>query len=178
MPADQDTFAAVNGVGQNPDGTPNNVPDPWRWVRVRGRQIRGALAKLGPFAWPNTSQPESVSMFDAVTGTAEQVASRFVDPVGNVVNFFTVWVVQWLWFLDGAPTPLANAKLAEYLQLANQINPWPTGYPGCSPTTFPDEAFATYPAWPPAGGGGNTVLSNFLPSATNPQGTNAAGEIG
>jgi hypothetical protein len=175
MTADQANAAALNGVQQDPNtGNPTTTPLSWRWVYVRARQIRSTLDKL-PFAWPNPNAVGTVSTFDQVQGTAEQVATRFVDPVGNVINFFTVWVTDWLWKLDGAPTPLTNAKLAEYLQLANQINPWPEGYAGINTTTFPGEPVATYATWPSASG--NVNLSAFLPSATNPKGTNAAGII-
>jgi hypothetical protein len=181
MPADQDISAASQGVTQDANGNPTQTPLPWRPVRVRGRQIIGGLVKaawgaLTPFAWPNPHSPTTTSEYDYIEGTAEQVASRFVDPVGNVVNFFTVWVVDWLWKLDGAPTPLTNKMLAEYLQLGNQINPWPQGYAGINAAQFPGETIAAYPVWPPASG--NVDLAAFLPSAANPNGTNAAGKIG
>lgn len=182
MPADQDVNAALQGVTQDGNGNPTTTSLAWRPVRVRGRQILSGLAKaawgaLTPFAWPNTASPTTTSALDYLEGTAEQVASRFIDPVGNVVNLFTVWVVDWLWKLDGAPSPLSNAKLAEYMQLANQINPWPQGYPGISAAQFPNETIKPYPKWPNTDGT-NVDLSTFLPSAANPNGTNAAGVIG
>lgn len=181
MTADQNLVAGAAGVGQNPDGSPNNVPLTWRNVRVRGRQIIAGLVKtswgaLVPFSWPNPNSPTTTSEYDYMAGTAEQVASRFVDPVGNVVNFFTTWVVDWLWKLDGCPTPLTSQRLAQYLRLANQLNPWPQGYAGINAAQFPGELIKPYPAWPPTSG--NTDLNQFLPSTTNPNGTNAAGVIG
>lgn len=158
MTVDQATNAALNGVTQDAQGNPTTVPLGWRWVRVRARQIPSALNKLLPFGWPTKSQPATVSAFDAITGTAEQIASRHIDPYGNVVNFFTTWVVQWYWMLDGCPTPLSQERLSDYLTLANQLNPWPQGFPGISASTFPNEQFATYPAWPNA-----TPLDAFLP---------------
>lgn len=181
MTADQDTAAASNGVTQDGNGNPTKTGLPWRPVRVRGRQIISGLVKaawgnLLPFNWPNPASPTSTSEYDYMVGIAEQTASRFIDPCGNVVNLFTVWVVDWLWKLDGAPTPLTNQKLAEYLQLGNQINPWPQGYAGISAAQFPGETIKPYPVWPPATG--NVDLSAFLPSTTNPNGTNAAGGLG
>jgi len=176
MTADQANAAALNGVTQDANGNPTNQPLSWRWVYVRARQIRATLAKKLPFAWPNANAVGTVSLFDYAEGTAENVATRFVDPVGNVMDFFSTWVVDWLWKLDGCPTPLTNQKLAAYLQLANQINPWPQNYPGISATTFPGETIASYPTWPPASG--NVDLTQFLPSSANPQGNNAAGRIG
>lgn len=171
----------MQGVTQDGNSNPTTTGLAWRPVRVRGRQIVSGLAKaawgaLYPFAFPNPASPTTTSAIDYLEGTAEQVASRFIDPVGNVVNLFTVWVVQWLWLLDGAPTPLVNQKLGEYLQLANQINPWPEGYAGISAAEFPGETIKPYPAWPPVAG--DVVLSDFLPTAANPEGTNAAGFIG
>lgn len=154
MTADQDVNNALNGV----DGS--GAPLPWRPVHVRGRQILSGLAKLLPFAWPNTHSTSTVSALDYVEGTAEQVASRHIDPYGNVVDFFTTWVVDWYWKLDGCPTPLPQARLAQYLALANRLNPWPTGYPGINPTQFPGEQYATYPAWPPVT---PVPLDHFLP---------------
>lgn len=148
MTADQDNFAALNGVGQNPDGTPTTVGLGWRWVRARARQIPAALHRLPPFNWPNRAQPATTSVFDAVTATAEQVSSRWVDPYGNVINFFQVWVVDWLWKLDGCPTPLSQARLAQYMKLSNQLNPWPNNYSGITRAQFPGEDFADYPTWP------------------------------
>lgn len=182
MTADQDVSAALQGVTQDSNSNPTTTALTWRPVRVRGRQIISGLVQaawgaLLPFAFPNSASPTTTSAFDYLEGVAEQTASRFVDPVGNVVNLFTVWVVQWLWMLDGAPTPLTNAKLSEYLQLGSQINPWPEGYAGISASEFPNETIKPYPAWPNADGT-NVDLSTFLPSATNPDGTNAAGVIG
>lgn len=160
MSSDQDISAGLNGVTQDQNGNPTNQALPWRWVRVRARQIPSALAKLIPFAYPNPQQPASVSAFDAIEGTAEQVASRHIDPYGNVVNFFTVWVVQWYWFLDGCPTPLSQERLHDYLTLANQLNAWPSNYPGISASTFPGEQYTTYPAWPASP---VVPLDSFLP---------------
>lgn len=164
MTADQDNSAALNGVGQNLDGTPNQTPLAWRWVRARGRQIPSALHKLAPFAWPNTAQPASTSAFDAITGGEEQVASRWIDPYGNVVNFFQTWVVDWLWKLDGCPSPLTQTRLAQYLTLANQLNAWPNNYPGITKAQFPGEDFADYPAWPPPT---PVALDTFLPKSAS-----------
>lgn len=160
--ADQDVNAALNGVGQNGDGSPNQTALGWRWVRARGRQIPAALHRLAPFNWPNRSQPASTSAFDAITGSAEQIASRWVDPYGNVINFMQTWVVDWIWKLDGCPTPLPQHRLAQYITLSNQLNPWPNNYPGCTKAAFPAEDFAAYPAWPPAV---PVPLDNFLPKA-------------
>ncbi len=174
MVADQDIISGLNGVTQDGNGNPTQTPLPWRWVRARGRQIPAALHRLIPFAWPNKSQPISVSAFDAITSTAEQVGSRWVDPYGNVVNFMQVWVTDWLWKLDGCPSPLTQARLAQYLTLANQLNQWPTSYPGISRSTFPVEDYATYPAWPPAA---PVSLDTFLPTSANPHGSNTAGAL-
>lgn len=174
MPADQDVSAALQGVTQDGNGNPTTTPLGWRWVRVRARQIPSALHKLIPFGWTNPQQPASVSAFDALEGTAEQIASRWVDPYGNVINFMQTWVVQWLWLLDGAPTPLSQTHLAEYITLANQLNQWPNSYPGISKTTFPGEDFATYPAWPAVT---PVTLDQFLPTTAHPRGSNAAGPL-
>jgi hypothetical protein len=179
--ADQNTFATLTGVTQDGNGNPTNTGLAWRPVRVRGRQIISGLVKtawgaLTPFATPNPASPTTTSLIDYTEGIAEQTASRFIDPAGNVVNFFTTWVVDWLWKLDGAPTPLTSAKLAEYLQLANQLNPWPQGFAGMNFTQFPTEPQASYPAFPPAAGT-NLDLSTFLPSATHPNGSNTAGSL-
>lgn len=179
--ADQNTFAAIAGVTQDDNGNPTNTGLSWRPVRVRARQIVSGLFKtawgaLTPFSYPNESSPTTTSIIDAIEGGMEQIASRFIDPAGNVVNFFTVWVVQWLWLLDGAPTPLTSAKLGEYLKLANQLNPWPEGFVGMDFVKFPNEPQASYPAFPPADGS-NLDLSTFLPSATHPNGSNTAGSL-
>jgi hypothetical protein len=134
MTADQDNSAALNGVAQNPDGTPNQTPLDWRWVWTRGRQIPAALNRLLPFNWLIKTKPASTS--------------RWIDPYGNVINFMTTWVVDWLWKLDGCPSPLPQTRLAQYLTLANQLNPWPNSFPGMN-KTFTAEQFADYPAWPP-----------------------------
>lgn len=163
MTADQDNFAALNGVGQNPDGTPNsNAPLAWRWVWARGRQIPAALHRLAPFNWPIKTKPASTSVFDAINAGMEQIGSRWIDPYGNVINFMQVWVCQWLWMLDGAPTPLTQKRLAQYVTLANKLNPWPNNYPGIDKTQFTAENFADYPAWPPAT---PVPLDHFLPPA-------------
>lgn len=174
MPADQDTNAALQGVTQDGNGNPTTVALAWRWVRVRGRQIPAALHRLIPFSWTNPAQPATVSAFDALEGTAEQVASRWIDPYGNVVNFMQTWVVDWLWKLDGCPTPLPQTRLANYLTLANQLNQWPGSYPGINEKTFPGEDYVTYPAWPAAT---PVPLDSFLPSSAAPNGSNAAGKL-
>jgi hypothetical protein len=148
MTADQDNNAALNGVGQNPDGTPNQTALNWRWVWTRGRQIPAALHRAVPFNWPIRTKPASTSIFDVITAGMEQTASRWIDPYGNVINFMDVWVCQWLWFLDGCPSPLSQTRLAQYRKLSNQLNPWPNNYPGMN-KTFAAEQFADYPAWPP-----------------------------
>lgn len=174
MTADQDVSAALQGVTQDANSNPTTTPLSWRWVRVRARQIPAALHRLLPFGWTNPAQPASVSAFDALEGAAEQVASRWVDPYGNVINFMQTWVVDWLWKLDGCPTPLSPTRLAQYVTLSNQLNQWPNNYPGISKATFPGEDFATYPAWPPAT---PVTLDNFLPTTAHPNGSNTAGSL-
>lgn len=181
MPADQDVSAAIQGVTQDANGNPTQTGLAWRPMRVRARQVIAGLFKttwgtLTPFGFPNASNPTTTSLIDYIEGGMEQIASRFIDPAGNPVNFFTVWVTDWLWKLDGAPTPLTSQKLGEYLQLANQLNPWPANFVGMDFTKYPAEQQATYPAFPPADGS-DLDLSTFLPSAANPNGSNTAGKL-
>lgn len=159
MTADQDNAAALNGVTQDENGNPTTTALPWRWVRIRARQIRSGLAKLSPFAWPNPNDPASVSAYDALQGASEQVSSRHIDPYGNVVDLFTVWTTHWYWMLDGCPTPLTQQRLSQYLKLADQLRPWPSDYPGINAETFPNEQYQSYPAWPTNPG---VPLDSFL----------------
>lgn len=140
MTADQDLVSAANGV----DGLGAGLP--WRVVHARARTILSNLFKLPPFGWPNAKSPSTVSEYDHITATAEQVSWRYVDAYGNVWDQKALQLVQIEWLLDGAPTPLTLAKIAQYRSSADTLRPWPANFPGA----FPGEPTQTYPAFPPA----------------------------
>jgi hypothetical protein len=141
MTADQDVWNASNGI----DPT-TGLGLAWRVVHARSRTILSNLFKLAPFAWPNSASPSTTSEYDAITATAEQVSWRYIDAHGNVWDQKALNLVLIEWLLDGAPTPLTLAKIAQYRSNADQLRPWPTGFPGA----FSGEPQQTYPAFPPA----------------------------
>lgn len=139
MTADQDVLNAGNGV----DG--NGVGLAYRQVYVRARTVLSNILKKAPFSSPPSSSPSTTSEYDAITGTAEQVAWRYVDAYGNVWDKKALDLVQIEWLLDGAPTPLTLAKIAKYRANADVLRPWPAGFAGA----FAGEPTQTYPAFPP-----------------------------
>lgn len=108
----------------------------WRWVRVRARTVFGNLSKLPPFNWPNRTYAATVSEYDAVTGTAEQVAFRYVDSrqdasdsPNNCVCFKDMVLVWWEHFLATTPPK----EVEEAIKRAGVLRKWPTNYPGTPP---------------------------------------------
>lgn len=127
MTVDQDLANAANGV----DGAGNALP--WRWARVRARTVLGNLRKNLPFAWPNPTYAATVSEYDCITGTAEQIAFRYVDSrqdttdsPDNCVDFKDMVLVWWEHFLATTPPAEVSAALAK----AKVLRKWPTGFPG------------------------------------------------
>jgi hypothetical protein len=139
MSADLDVYNQTNGL----DG--NGVPLSYRSVYVRARTVLSNVFGKIPFSFPK-GPPASVSEYDQIVGTSEQIAWRFVDSYGNVWDQKAVQLVLIQWWLDGAPTPLSLAKIAQYRANADKLNPWPTGFAGA----MPGEPTQTYPAFPPA----------------------------
>jgi hypothetical protein len=148
MGAAENTEDAWNGVeaGTGESGNNTNVPLGWRPVYVRARTIIGNVLAKGPFSWPPSSSPSTTSTYDQIEGTAEQVTWRYVDAYGNVWDQKALNLVLIEWLLDGAPTPLTLAKVAEYWSNAGVLRPWPTGFSGAQP----GEPQETYPVFPPA----------------------------
>lgn len=142
MAADDDINASLNGVV----GGSNNVPLSWRPVYARARTVIGNILQRVPFNWPPGGSPSTTSTYDQVQATAEQVSWRYVDAHGGVWDQKAVNLILVEWLLDGAPTPLTLAKIAQYWKNAGVLRPWPTGFPGA----FPGEPQQTYPAFPPA----------------------------
>lgn len=134
----------VEGTGESGNNT--NVPLSWRATYVRARTIIQTTLNKVAFNWPNPASPSSTSTYDQVQGAAEQVGWRYIDSYGQVWDNVKLSLVQIEWLQDGAPTPLAQAQLAEYVAKASVLRPWPTGFVGA----FPGDPQQTYPAWPVA----------------------------
>lgn len=165
MPADQDTFAAIQGVEQDATGNPTKVPvgatpagtqpgpGGYRATAVRARTVIGNALKKVPFSWPfNGGSAATTSLLDMVEGIAEQWAVRYVDADGIVWDPKALFLVQVEWFKDGQP-PVTPTKLAEYWISATKIRAWPTtdvitGQPYAG--AFPGEPTQQYPTYPPA----------------------------
>jgi hypothetical protein len=119
--ADQDVNNANNGVDGN-----NNVL-PWRWVYVRARTILGHCTKLVPFSRGTT--PATPSLYDAMVGTAEQVASRYIASDGNVWDLHDYLRVS----VEKLIAETDPGKLAGYRTAAGVLRLWPANFPGTPP---------------------------------------------
>jgi hypothetical protein len=123
MGYDQDVANALDGV--QPDG---RTPRPWAWVRVRARKVIGDVVKKQPFVRDlgNGKVAATPSALDAVTGTAEQVAWRYVDSAGNLWDLGDFA----LFSIERAIEDLGPAKVAALRAKASTLRPWPTGAAG------------------------------------------------
>jgi len=123
MSADQDVNNSLNGTD------PTGVALTWRWVRIRSRTVFGNLRKNQPFNWPNRTYAASTSLYDAVTGTAEQIAWRYIDSEGTVWDLKDFMVV----FIENFIKTVPQADRAAAINKASQLRPWPSGFPGTPP---------------------------------------------
>jgi len=122
MPADVDVNNADNGV----DGAGN--PLPWRWVYVRARTILGHCTKAIPFM--HGTKPATVSLYDHIVGTSEQVASRYIASDGRVWDLHDYLRVQVeLLISDTDPAKLETARA-----MAGVLRKWPEGFDGTPPS--------------------------------------------
>lgn len=141
-PADVDVDNKLGGV------LPGGGVATYQIVRIRARC--GYTSHDGNIPFQTNfgagPQPETAATYDAVTGTGEQVGLRHIDPYGNVMDLWKMLLVDWYWKLDGCPTPLTLAKIAQYQAAATPIRPWPAGFKGA----MPGEPTQVYPTFPPA----------------------------
>jgi hypothetical protein len=137
-PADHDVDSHLSGV----DPTSGDVLA-YQAVAVRARTVYGNLDAKQPFQtnYGSGPVPNTAATYDAVTGTAEQIAWRYVDEYGNVWDPKKLMQVLVEHLLDTVPL----AKLAQYITNAEQLRPWPTGFKGA----MPGEPTKTYPPFPP-----------------------------
>jgi hypothetical protein len=145
-------MGAAENIDSNFNGTApgTNSPLPWRWAPGRGRIILSGILRKAPFHWPVNTTPQTTSTYDQVQLAAEQLGGRYVDRYGLVWDDTAVRLVLLEWLLDGAPTNKSQAEMAKkidaYRKSADQLRPWPSGFPGA----FPGEPQQAYPPFPPA----------------------------
>lgn len=122
MSAGTDLVNAANGV----DAQGNALP--WRWVYVRARTLLGFTGKKKPYMRGAT--PATPALYDAITGTAEQIATRYIASDGNVWDFHDWLRVQIELMIAATPAD----KLAAARAAAGTLRPWPANYPGTPDT--------------------------------------------
>lgn len=121
MTADQDVNNGLNGVDAS------GKPLDWRWAPVRARTLLGYALKKIPFT--RGSAVATPSLYDAVVGTAEQVATRYIASDGNVWDF-SDWLRVQIELLIAQASP---ADIAAARQRASVLRPWPAGFAGTPP---------------------------------------------
>lgn len=116
--ADQDVFAAINGI--NNDGSIR----PWAWVHVRARTILGYATKRVPFT--RGTSPATPSALDHIIGTAEQVSPHYIASDGNVWDLHDYLRVSIELLIEGTDP----ARLKKAREAAAVLRKWPPGWPG------------------------------------------------
>lgn len=154
MTADQDVNDHLGGRDAN-----GGVLDYQFTPETLGRVTYSSNDDKGPFRtnFGHGDVVGSSATYDQVTSMLVLSGSRHVDPLGNVANPKKVWLIQWYWMLDGAPTPLTRDRLALYIKLADQLRPWPADFKGA----MPGEPTADY-----SGVNQNAPLDSFDPKSS------------
>jgi hypothetical protein len=145
-PADHDVDSHLSGL----DPTSGDVLA-YQAVAVRARTVWNNIDGKEPFQtnYGSGPVPNTAATYDGVTGTAEQIAFRYICAYGIVWEPKKVQLLLIEWFRDGCPTNLTPAqmaaKIAGYITNAEQLRPWPAGFKGA----MPGEPTKTYPPFPP-----------------------------
>jgi hypothetical protein len=93
-----------------------------------GRVTWDSDDNVGPYTTEFTAGDPvvgSAATYDQVKSINKLQGSRHVDPFGTIVTPKKVWLLQWYWMLDGAPTPLTRERIAVYIEKAKQLRAWP-----------------------------------------------------
>lgn len=127
MTADQDVFNQSNGIAP---GDPTGFSQ-FAMVRGRARKVLGDVIGKLPFtrSWGNVNVVATPSDYDHGTLTAEQIAWRYVDSTGAVMDFGDMQLIKWEYFLLTADPKI----LTQAINNAKTLRKWPTGYTGIAP---------------------------------------------